>query len=149
MRFILGFPAGWGSWNWHREQKQKKAVWGKAQMAKCWLSRPKNLNLIPRTKETKRPCVAACRWNRSAGETRRRVTERERHLKLTSGIHMHMNPCVQHQHSHMHSYIQPPGDIHTNRKVDCLGTFLQITLHHDHTDGLQVNKPGSSQSQAW
>lgn len=146
-------------------------------MAKCWLSRPKNL--IPRTKETKGPVwqlsagIAVLggqrwvdpwgllpvqptwrvpdQWKTLSQRTRRRVSERERerHLKLTSGIHTHMNPCVQYQHSHMHSYIQPPGYTHTNRKVDCLGTFFQITLHHDHTDGLQVNKPGSSQSQAW
>lgn len=53
-----GVPSRMGGWNWHRQQK--KDVWGKAQMAKCWLSRPKNL--IPRTKETKGPV-----WQLSAG----------------------------------------------------------------------------------
>lgn len=132
-----------GGWNWHRQQK--KAVWGKAQMVKCWLSKHKNPNLIPRTKETKRPCVAAtCYWNRSAGATEmseslglaaspaylvssrpvKDPVSKNKTEKLTSGIHTHMNPCV---HTHTHTYIQPPGYTHTNRKGDCLGTFLQIT----------------------
>lgn len=141
---------GWAGLRiWFLEPKKQKALCGSFLLeSQCWGDRDGWIpgaccrsSLLGECQTNERPCL-----KEQDGECQR---ERERHLKLTSGIHTHMNPCVQYQHSHMHSYIQPPGYTHTNRKVDCLGTFFQITLHHDHTDGLQVNKPGSSQSQAW